>query len=92
MPDFVGDFPDSLLLQLVQRSGQATRDSDKISCNAARAIGNLIRYLPAHTFESPDMLTAIDVAMKGLVKNMNSGAMKVGFFDVLILPNCSKVI
>lgn len=77
VPYFVEDFPASLLLQLVQKAGTATKEGDKISCNAARAIGNLLRYLPARSFESKEMLSAIEVAVKGLVRNMNVGAMKV---------------
>ncbi|XP_005093939.1 HEAT repeat-containing protein 6 [Aplysia californica] len=77
LEDFMSDFPKPLLLQLVQQTAASIRDSDKVSCNAARAIGNLLRYLPPDSFEQIQMIEAIDKAVKGLIKNMNSGTMKV---------------
>lgn len=75
--DFVADFPHDLLLQLVQCTAASTKDSDRVSCNAARAIGNLLRYMSASSFLQPDMEKAVEVAVRGLIKNMNSGTMKV---------------
>ncbi|CAG5122678.1 unnamed protein product [Candidula unifasciata] len=75
--DFVTDFPHDLLLQLVQCAASSTKESDKISCNAVRAIGNLVRYMPTRCFLQSDMEKAVEAAVRGLIKNMNSGTMKV---------------
>ena len=77
LTEFVCDFPDSLLLRLLEQTTVSIKDSDKVSCNAARAIGNLLNYLPKRFFDNDQMVEAIDKAVKGLVKNMNSGTMKV---------------
>ena len=77
MTDFLQEFPESLLLQLVQQTAVSIRDTDKVSCNAARAIGNLLNYLPRHSFDVAEMKEAIDRAVRGLIKNMNSGTMNV---------------
>lgn len=61
----------------MQCAASSTKDSDKISCNAARAIGNLLRYMPSGCFQQPDMEKAVELAVRGLVKNMSSGTMKV---------------
>ncbi|KAH9489339.1 HEAT repeat-containing protein 6 [Bulinus truncatus] len=75
--EFLSEFPESMVLQLVQCAATSTKDSDKISCNSVRAIGNLLRFLPATYFQHPEMQKAVDAAVKGLVKNMSSGTMKV---------------
>ncbi|XP_055862754.1 HEAT repeat-containing protein 6-like [Biomphalaria glabrata] len=75
--EFLLEFPESMVLQLVQCAASSSKDSDKISCNSVRAIGNLLRFLTAASFQQPDMQKAVDTAVKGLVKNMTSGTMKV---------------
>ncbi|RUS80031.1 hypothetical protein EGW08_012201, partial [Elysia chlorotica] len=75
--EFLQEFPDSVLLKLLTCAASATRDSDKISCNSGRAIGNLLRFMPARCFLQQDMSDAIQTAVKGLIRNMTTGAMKV---------------
>ncbi|XP_059171734.1 HEAT repeat-containing protein 6-like isoform X2 [Physella acuta] len=77
LEEILAEFKESMVLELVECAASATKDSDKISCNAARAIGNLLRFLPSHLFQKPEMEAALLCAVRGLVKNMSSGTMKV---------------
>ena len=42
-------FSDMLLSTMLMAATKATQDSDKVKCNAVRAVGNILRYMPARS-------------------------------------------
>ena len=45
--DFVEDFSEVLLLNVVTTATKACQDSDKVKANGVRSLGNILRYLSA---------------------------------------------
>ena len=45
--DFLDDYSEVLLLNVVNTAAKACQDSDKVKANGVRSLGNVLRYIPA---------------------------------------------
>nr|KAG5700369.1 hypothetical protein BaRGS_029621 [Batillaria attramentaria] len=85
--DFMDQFSDMLLSSMLTAATTATQDSDKVKCNAVRAVGNILRYLPSRSLGKSHTLEAVAASVKVVIKTMNSGPMKVRWNSCYAIAN-----
>ncbi|XP_070205596.1 HEAT repeat-containing protein 6-like isoform X1 [Littorina saxatilis] len=84
---FMDQFSDMLLSSMLMAAAKATQDSDKVKCNAVRAVGNMLRYLPARSLGKSHIVDAVASSVKIIIKTMNSGPMKVRWNSCYAIAN-----
>ncbi|XP_074640382.1 HEAT repeat-containing protein 6-like [Tubulanus polymorphus] len=87
---FLEDFSDMLLLKIISVATKGSQDSDKVKCNAVRALGNLLRYMPDRCIEKSNFQEAVSQAIQSLTKNVATGTMKVRWNACYALGNMFK--
>lgn len=72
------EFPDALLLRLLEVSIAGCSDNDKVRTNVVRAIGNLLRLVNEELMDREDFRRVVVNAIEALVKCASNGSnMKV---------------
>ncbi|XP_076434572.1 HEAT repeat-containing protein 6-like isoform X2 [Babylonia areolata] len=87
---FMDQFSDMLLSTMLTAASNATQESDKVKCNAVRAVGNILRYLPARSLGKSHMVEAVSNSVKVIIKTMNSGPMKVRWNSCYAMANMMR--
>ena len=85
------EFPDGLILKLLQATIRASSDNDKIKMNAVRALGNLLQLIGDDLVEDRGFREAAEDGIGVLVKNCTSGSnMKVRWNSCYAIGNTMK--
>ncbi|XP_065054489.1 HEAT repeat-containing protein 6-like [Rhopilema esculentum] len=70
------EFSSLFILELLEACKKSASDHDKIKPNGVRAIGNVLKWLPAKVFEQPNVKKLVEEVIATLIQNIVSGPMK----------------
>ncbi|KAL8621513.1 hypothetical protein ACOMHN_026185 [Nucella lapillus] len=87
---FMDQFSDMLLSKMLNAATTATQENDKVKCNAVRAVGNILRYLPARSLGKSHIVQAVANSVKVIVNTMISGPMKVRWNSCYAIANMMR--
>ncbi|PIK47712.1 putative HEAT repeat-containing protein 6 [Apostichopus japonicus] len=85
--NFLQAFSELLLQRLLEAAVNGAADHDKVKSNSVRALGLLGRILEAHTLKKSVFQSLINKAVQVLLRNINTGAMKVRWNSCYALGN-----
>ncbi|KAJ8043677.1 HEAT repeat-containing protein 6 [Holothuria leucospilota] len=84
---FLQAFSELLLQRLLEAAISGSSDHDKVKSNSVRALGLLGRILESQTLKKNVFQSLIKKAMETLLRNINTGAMKVRWNSCYALGN-----
>ncbi|KAF2895184.1 hypothetical protein ILUMI_10984 [Ignelater luminosus] len=85
------EFPNSLLLRLLQMTIKIANDNDKIRVNAVRALGNLLQLITREFINQTNFKDVVEKGIDALVKNATVGTnMKVRWNSCYAIGNILK--
>ena len=70
-------FPLKLVYQLMHSCIVSSRGNDKLKASSVRALGNLCKLLTRDSLQDTSITALVDNCLHALVRNMNSGSVKV---------------
>ncbi|XP_063810877.1 HEAT repeat-containing protein 6 isoform X2 [Pseudophryne corroboree] len=88
---FQEEFSDLLLLKMLRSATEASKDKDKVKCNAVRALGNLLHFLQPYHIVKPRFGESIESSIQALIATvLGDGTMKVKWNACYALGNVFK--
>ncbi|WAR03508.1 HEAT6-like protein [Mya arenaria] len=88
--EFMEDFSDVVLLNIITTATRLSQESDKIKPNAVRTLGNILRCLSNRQLGKEAFVQAVNSAVASLMKCASSGAMKVRWNACYAISNMYK--
>ncbi|XP_052270212.1 HEAT repeat-containing protein 6-like isoform X2 [Dreissena polymorpha] len=88
--EFMEEFSDVLMLNIITVATRLSQDADKLKPNAVRTLGNILRCMTKRHLGKDAFQQAVLGAVKSLVKSAGSGAMKVRWNASYAISNMYK--